>query len=231
MTPGVVIVGAGPAGLAVARTLGDHGVPYTLLERAPQVGAAWRARYDGLRLHTVRWLSDLPGMRIPRRSGRWVSRDGLVGYLESYARGLPVPPELGVEVTRIDRADHGWLLETSAGRREAAEVVLATGYSRTRYLPDWPGRDTFPGPLHHSADYRRPDGYAGLDVLVVGAGNSAAEIAVELARVAARVYLSVRTPPNIVRRDVLGIPSQLMGVALRRVPERLMNLLTAACGA
>jgi putative flavoprotein involved in K+ transport len=224
---GVVIVGAGPAGLAVAATLGRNGVPYSLLERAPSVGAAWRARYDGLRLHTIRWLSGLPGARIPRRYGPWVSRDGMIAYLEEYARGFQVRPELGVEVTRIDRGRAGWLLETSTGRREAAAVVLATGYSRTPHLPDWPGRDSFPGPLSHSTDYRQPAGYSGRHVLVVGAGNSAAEIARELADVGVRVDLSVRTPPNIVRRDTFGVPSQLLGVVLRRAPERLMNPLTA----
>ena len=107
MSGGVVIVGAGPAGLAVAATLGRNGVPYSLLERAPSVGAAWRARYDGLRLHTIRWLSGLPGARIPRRYGPWVSRDGMIAYLEEYARGFQVRPELGVEVTRIDRGRAG----------------------------------------------------------------------------------------------------------------------------
>ena len=93
----------------------------------------------------------------------------------------------------------------------AAAVIVATGYSRTPYLPDWPGRATYPGPLLHSSDYREPSPYAGQHVLVVGAGNSAAEIAVDLVGVAARVELSVRTPPNIVRRDTLGVPSQLLG--------------------
>lgn len=78
---------------------------------------------------------------------------------------------------------------------------MASGYSRTPNLPDWPGRDSFTGPLMHSADYRAPSPYLGWRVLVVGAGNSAAEIAVDLVGAGARVDLSVRTPPNIVRRD------------------------------
>ena len=137
-------------------------------------------------------------------------------------------PELGVEVIRIDR-DHdgaGWRVETSEGARAAGAVVVATGYSRTPFLPDWPGRDAFPGSLVHSADYREPSSYAGHSVLVVGAGNSAAEIAVDLVGAGAQVELSVRTPPNIVRRDTLGVPSQLLGIALKRAPERLMNPLS-----
>ena len=225
MTCGPVIVGAGPAGLAVAATLGRQGVSCVVLERAPSVGAAWQGRYDSLRLHTIRWLSGLPGAPIPRRYGRWVSRDDFVAYLRDYADRFRVRPEFGVEVRRLDPDGENWTLQTSAGPRLASVVVVATGYSRTPHLPDWPGRDTFPGVLVHSADYREPAPYRGRHVLVVGAGNSAAEIAVDLVWVGARVDLAVRTPPNIVRRDTLGVPSQLLGIALKHAPERVMNPL------
>jgi len=117
---------------------------------------------------------------------------------------------------------------TSAGIRRAETVVIATGYSHTPFVPDWPGRESFSGSLHHSSDYREPSAYRDRRVLVVGAGNSAAEIAVELTGVGAEVALSVRTPPNIVRRATLGLPSQLVGVALRRAPEAVMNPVTTA---
>lgn len=220
-----VVVGAGPAGLAVAATLGRQGMPCAVLERAASVGAAWQGRYDSLRLHTVRWLSGLPGAGIPRRYGQWVARDDLLAYLRDYAHRFGVHPEFGVEVTRLDRAGANWRVETSAGPRLASVVIVATGYSRTPHVPDWPGRDEFAGTLLHSTDYREPSPYRGRHVLVVGAGNSAAEIAVDLVGVGARVDLSVRTPPNIVRRDTLGVPSQLLGVALKRAPERVMNPL------
>ncbi len=189
------------------------------------MGAAWQGRYDSLRLHTVRWLSGLPGAGIPRRYGQWVARDDLLAYLRDYAHRFGVHPEFGVEVTRLDRAGANWRVETSAGPRLASVVIVATGYSRTPHVPDWPGRDEFAGTLLHSTDYREPSPYRGRHVLVVGAGNSAAEIAVDLVGVGARVDLSVRTPPNIVRRDTLGVPSQLLGVALKRAPERVMNPL------
>jgi cation diffusion facilitator CzcD-associated flavoprotein CzcO len=224
----VVVIGAGPAGLAAAASLQERGVPCSVLERAPTVGAAWRGRYDSLRLHTVRWLSGLPGTPIPRSYGRWVTRDDLVAYLHEYAASRRIRPELGVEVTRIERdADGaGWMVETTEGSRTASAVVVATGYSRSPYLPDWPGRDAFPGTLIHSADYREPSPYAGWRVLVVGAGNSAAEIAVDMVGTVARVDLAVRTPPNIVRRDTLGVPSQLLGIALKRAPAGVMNPLS-----
>lgn len=220
-----VIVGAGPAGLAVAALLGERGVPYALLERADAVGSSWRSRYDGLRLHTGRRFSGLPGAPIPRNYGMWVGRDDWVSYLDAYADRFRVHPEFGVEVHRIERDSDGWQLETSVGTRRAATVVIATGYSRTPFVPDWAGLPTFPGPFSHSSTYKEPSAYRDQQVLVVGAGNSAAEIAVELAGVATEVLLSVRTPPNIIRRDVLGLPSQVLGIALRRVPEALMNPL------
>lgn len=224
----VVVVGAGAAGLATAAALRERGRAVQVLERADRVGASWAGRYDSLHLHTVRWLSGLPGLPIPRSYGRWVARDDLLQYLATYARKRSVGPELGTTVTRIDRdGTGGWVVRTDRGDRVASRVVVATGYSHTPRRPEWPGVETFPGDVRHSADYREPSPYAGKRVLVVGAGNSATEIALDLLRVGAEVTLSVRTPPNIVRRDAFGVPSQVFGIALKRVPERFMDPLTA----
>ena len=168
MSAQTVVVGAGPAGLAVAAMLGQYGASYTILEKADFVGAAWRDRYDGLRLHTVRWLSAWPGAPIPRRYGPWVRRDDLVAYLEQYAHQFQIRPEFGVEVTRIEREAAKWRLETSAGNREADTVVVTTGCSYTPYVPDWAGRESFAGSLRHSRDYREPSNYRNRRVLVVG---------------------------------------------------------------
>jgi putative flavoprotein involved in K+ transport len=223
-----VIVGAGAAGLAVAATLRRRGIDCDVLERSSSLGSAWAGRYDSLQLHTIRWLSGLPGYPFPRRYGRWVARDDVVRYLQGYANRNQVEPQLGVEVTRVDRDGDGWRVETSAGTRRTPVVVMATSFSNSPFLPDWAVQGGAAQiPLVHSSTYRNPEAYRGKRVLVVGAGNSAAEIAVDLARAGVAVSLSVRTPPNIVRRDTLGVPSQLLGIALRRVPERVMNRLSA----
>ncbi|WP_050515420.1 NAD(P)/FAD-dependent oxidoreductase [Streptomyces rimosus] len=222
----VYVVGGGPGGLATAAALGAHGIRAVVLEKADAVGASWRGHYDRLRLHTTRRLSGLPGLPIPRRFGRWVARDDVVRYLEQYAEHHRLEVATGVEVRRVDRAaDGGWVLHANGGREPAARtVVIATGYNHTPHLPDWPGRDGYPGELLHAGDYRNARPYAGKDVLVIGTGNTGAEIAVDLAEGgAARVRLAVRTAPHIVRRSTAGWPAQATGILVRRLPPRAVD--------
>ncbi len=224
----VYVIGAGPGGLAVAQALRARGIRAVVLERADHVGASWRRHYDRLRLHTTRRLSALPGLPMPRRFGRWVARDDVVRYLEKYADVHQLEIVTGVEVFRVERApDGGWTLHASGGRElTGAAVVVATGHNHTPRLPDWPGRSSFTGELRHAAEYRNAAPYAGRDVLVVGVGNTGAEIAVDLVEGgAARVRLSVRTAPHIVRRSTAGWPAQYNGVLARRLPARLVDRL------
>ena len=221
MSPPVAIVGAGPTGLAVAAVLKQQGVESVLFERSDAIGDSWRRRYARLHLHTVRWLSGLPGLPVSRSAGKWVAKDDYAAYLEAYARHHGLEPRLGVEVQRVDRGEAGWTLRTSAGDAEAPFVVLASGYNAQPRRPGWPGVETLGKRLVHSSDYVEPSPYAGLDVLVVGSGNSGAEIATDVADAgAARVRLSVRTAPIVVRRDTLGVPSQLVGIAVGKLPLR-----------
>jgi putative flavoprotein involved in K+ transport len=221
------VVGAGPSGLAAAAALKQRGADPLVLEAGPALGTAWRERrYDRLRLHTVRSLSGLPGLAIPKAYGRWVARDDFVAYLEAYARRFGIDPRVGSEVRRIERTDGGWRLELADGSLETRRAVVATGYSNVPSLPDWPGREAFAGELLHSADYRSAEPFRGRDVLVVGTGNSGAEIAVDLADGgAARVRLAVRTPPNIVRRERFGVPAQAVGIAFGKLPRRTRDPL------
>ncbi|MFE5809620.1 flavin-containing monooxygenase [Streptomyces sp. NPDC056491] len=231
----VYVIGAGPGGLAAAAALRARGVRAVVVEKSDVVGSSWRGHYDRLRLHTTRRLSALPGLAMPRRFGRWVRRDDVVRYLEKYAEFHELELVTGVEVTRIDPAgpdregEGGWTLHATGGRElAAAAVVIATGYNHTPALPDWPGRDAYEGRLLHAADYRNPQPYAGQDVLVVGVGNTGAEIAVDLVEGgAARVRLAVRTAPHILRRSTAGWPAQRSGILVRRLPKRLVDRLGA----
>ncbi|AYN40795.1 NAD(P)/FAD-dependent oxidoreductase [Streptomyces dangxiongensis] len=225
----VYVIGAGPGGLAAAHALRARGVRAVVLERSDRVGASWRRHYDRLRLHTTRRLSALPGLAIPRRFGRWVARDNVVRYLEKYAEHHRLEIVTGVEVHRVERTGDGtgWLLHASGGRElTGTAVVVATGHNHTPRVPDWPGRRTYTGEFLHAGEYRAAGPYAGRDVLVVGIGNTGAEIAVDLVEGgAARVRLAVRTAPHILRRSTLGWAAQYTGVLVRRLPVRLVDRL------
>ncbi|MFJ2090133.1 flavin-containing monooxygenase [Streptomyces sp. NPDC087901] len=223
----VYVIGGGPGGLAAAAALREQGVRAVVLEKSGDVGASWRGHYDRLHLHTTRRWSALPGLAMPRRFGRWVSRDDVVRYLEKYVEHHGLEVVTGVEVSRIDRAadGSGWRLTATGGRELTGRaVVVATGYNHTPRIPDWSGRDTFTGELLHASDYRNPAPYAGKDVLVVGVGNTGAEIAVDLVEGgASRVRLAVRTVPHIVRRSTAGWPAQATGILVRRLPVALVD--------
>ncbi|WP_406285223.1 flavin-containing monooxygenase [Streptomyces sp. NBC_00209] len=223
----VYVIGGGPGGLAAAAALRARGVRAVVLEKSGTVGASWRGHYDRLHLHTTRRWSALPGLPMPRKFGRWVARDNVVRYLEKYAEHHELEVITGVEVSRIDRAADGtgWRLSASGGRELTGRaVVVATGFNHTPRLPDWPGRETFTGDLLHASDYRSPAPYAGKDVLVVGVGNTGAEIAVDLVEGgASRVRLAVRTVPHLVRRSTAGWPAQATGILVRRLPVALVD--------
>src|SRR5262249_13657311 len=223
--PVIVVIGAGPAGLASAAMLQHHGNDVLVFERGV-VGASWTTRYDRLHLHTVRWLSCLPGDRIPRAFGKWPSRDRVVEYLERYADHHDLDVRTETEVERVDRFNGAWNVVMGNDTMHARRVVVACGHSNVPHLPNWPG--AFRGTIVHSADYRNPTRYAGQRVLVVGAGNSGAEIAVDLVEGGAtEVFLAVRTPPSIVRRDTLGLPTQALGIATAHLPVPVVDRIAA----
>jgi cation diffusion facilitator CzcD-associated flavoprotein CzcO len=216
-----VVLGAGPAGLAVAGSLASRGRTATIIEKAHDLAASWRTHYDRLRLHTVKEKSALPGLPFPRDYPRYVAREQMVRYLESYAAHFGIAPRLGCEATAIARDDRGgWEVATAAGDRlHAWTVVVATGANAWPREPALPGRERFRGAITHSRDYRRASDWVGRRVLVIGMGNTGAEIALDLAEHGVATTLSVRSPVNIVYREVLGRPTQLTALMLDRLPE------------
>lgn len=226
-----VVVGAGPGGLAMAAELARIGVPAVVLEQANRVGARWPGHYDRLHLHTARTLSSLPFTAIPRREGRWVTRDAFANYLSEYASIHRLDVRFGVQVTSVNRvADGRWTVEWTStsghglvpgeihGTVVAPLVVVATGYNHTPYVPPWPGLDAYEGRVIHSSAYRNPHDLGAQAALVVGPGNSGGEIAADLAEAGVRVMLAIRTPPNIVRRQVGGVPGQVLAIAIKPLP-------------
>ncbi len=224
MDADVLVVGAGPAGLAVAACLRARGVDTLVVDRGEAVGDSWRARYDRLHLHTPRVQSSLPGLRIPARFGRWVAKDDMAEYMRLYAQRHGIRPRLRTEVRRLERDGSLWTAVTDDGQVTARQVVLATGYSRSPVRPRWPGQEGFAGVVIHASEYRSPSPYVGQDVLVVGAGNTGAEIAADLAESgAATVRLSIRTPPNVIPRQLGPVPTGLLAIPMEYSPAWLVD--------
>jgi indole-3-pyruvate monooxygenase len=217
----VLVVGAGPAGLAAAACLKQRGIDALVLEAAPALGDAWRRHYDRLRLHTVKQQSHLPGMPFAKELPRYPSRADVVAYLEAYAAHFGIAPRTNEAVRAVRAAegeDAGFVVESARGVHRARAVVLAAGLNRVPNPDRLPGQDAFRGLLMHSAHYRNGDAFAGKPVLVVGAGNSGAEIALDLAERGARPTMAVRSPVNIVPRDFLGMPMQLTSIRVSKLP-------------
>ncbi len=214
----VVVVGAGPAGLATAACLRARGVPFVVLERASAVASSWRNHYERLHLHTVKRHSALPMAPFPDEAPRYPSRDEVVAYLDAYARRFEIAPRFGELVRRIRPGE----VETAARTYPARAVVVCTGYNRVPHVPAWPGE--LGGPVVHSSAYRNGAPYKGKRVLVVGSGNSGAEIALDLWEHGAQPTLSIRGPVHVVPREVFGIPAQITSLYLfSRLPPRVAD--------
>ncbi|MCX4573274.1 NAD(P)/FAD-dependent oxidoreductase [Streptomyces sp. NBC_01571] len=217
----VIIIGGGPGGLSVRHMLHKFGLTTLLIERGAGVGARWSEHWDSVRLNSGRGISSLPGHRIPRQYGPWVSRDNFVQYLTQYSQMSGDPIEFGASVTRVDQAGRDWVVKTSAGEYSGTAVVLATGLNGPAFVPEWAREGDFKGELVHVTQYKNSAPYAGRDVLVVGTGASAHDIALDLVNGGAgKVRVSVRTPPILAPKRMLGFSS----AALTYVTKHYLKL-------
>lgn len=218
--PRVLIIGGGAAGLSMAGALAGKGIPATVLDQADRIGDSWARRYESLRLHTVRRFSGLARYPIPKHLPRYLSKDEYAAYLNAYAQALGLDVRLGEHVSGVrplpEGPAEGWEVTTSRGTSHGKAIVIATGQHSEPRMPSFEGMGTFPGQVLHSARYTSGAEFRGCRTLVIGLGNSGAEIAADLAaQGASSVSVSVRTVPPIVTREMLGlIPIQLMGIAL-----------------
>jgi putative flavoprotein involved in K+ transport len=200
----LIVVGAGQAGLATAHEAVRRGVRPLVLEAADQPGGAWPHHYDSLTLFSPARFSALPGRPMPGDGDRYPRRDEVVAYLRDYARNLDADLRLGHRVTKVDRDGDGLTVTSADGTRfRTPALVAATGGFSRPHRPALPGMDTFTGTVLHSSEYRSPAPWAGRRVVVVGGGNSAVQIAAELAATA-RVTLASRAPIAWVGQRPLG---------------------------
>jgi putative flavoprotein involved in K+ transport len=189
-----LVIGAGQAGLAASYFLKRAGFHFVVLEAGGTPTGSWPHYYESLQLFSPARYSSLPGYPFPGSPDRYPHRDEVCAYLQSYADHFQFPIHFQQEVTHIKRMEAGFQVHTRGGESyQARTIIAATGPFRQPALPIFPGQETFGGQILHSAAYLRPDRFAGQRVLIVGAGNSAVQIGVELARVA-QVTLTSRRP-------------------------------------
>jgi cation diffusion facilitator CzcD-associated flavoprotein CzcO len=214
--------------LGVGAALARLGIRPLLLDRDSEVGGTWARRYDRLHLHTVRRFSGLPYHQLSRTQPRYVPTKSYARYLADYARHFALDVRLGQPVQRVRRGDAGWTVETDREWRSRA-VVIATGRHNVPRLPQWPGAEDFRGRLLHSHEYSSGHMFAGTHALVIGIGNSGAEIAADLVESgAAQVSIAVRTPPPITSREIGGVPVQLLGMLFAPFPPAFVDRLGLA---
>ena len=199
-----------------------------VLERGAAPGHKWSSHYDRLHVNTSTLTSFLPGRRVPLRHGRWPSKDELATYYRGYAAEQRVEVWTKVEALRVEPGDREspWRVVSTVGPIASRYVVIATSKDRSPRLPRWPGMEDFTPVVLHTSEYGNGRPFAGRDVLVVGGGNSALDICLDLLEHEARtISLSLRTPPHIVRRSTFGVPNDVLALAVHRLPVPIIDRL------
>jgi len=222
-----LIIGASISGLASAACLQKKNVEHIIIEKQGQIASPWRNHYDRLHLHTSKRFSHLPYKKMAGAYPRYPSRLQVIEYLEEYQREFNINPIFNREATSIKRADGHWITTAGEDTFRSKYLIMATGaYGRPKPV-QFKGMETFPGRILHSYDYRTGQEFKGQHVLVVGFGNSACEIAIDLYEQGAIPSMSVRSPVNVIARDILGIPILEISLLLSHLSPRVADTLSA----
>ena len=218
-----LIIGASISGLACASALKKSGIDYIIIEKENQVASPWRNHYERLHLHTNKGISNLPFKKFGRKIPRYPSRLEVISYLESYQEEFNINPELNTEANSVRKEGDQWITETNNGVILSKHVIVATGAFGKPKSIGFKGMETFPGKIIHSYGYKTGRDFKGKKVLVVGFGNSACEIAIDLYEQGAMPSMSVRSPVNMVPRDILGIPILQLSLVMSRLPAKIAD--------
>lgn len=222
-----LVIGGSISGLSVSASLQKQGLEYTLIERQSQIATPWRNHYDRLHLHTNKRVSNLPFKKFDSRIPRYPAREQVVNYLEDYQRAFNIQPVFNTEAKSIRKENDYWITETNNGTYKSKYVVMATGAFGNPRPVAFKGMENFPGKIIHSSQYKTGEDFKGQKVLVVGFGNSACEIAIDLYEQGAIPAMSVRSAVNIIPRDVAGIPILELAQLMSRLPPRLADTINA----
>jgi putative flavoprotein involved in K+ transport len=219
-----VIIGGGQAGLTAGYYLAKNGRPFVILDANERVGDAWRKRWDSLRLFTPARFSRLPGLRFPAPAWSFPTKDELADYLEAYAVQFELPVRTGISVDALTKSDGRFVVSAGEHRFEAENVVVATGAHQIPRVPGF-APDLDPGVVQlHSSAYRNPSQLQEGDVLLVGAGNSGAELAAELSRTHQVWLAGPKTGEIPVRHGTL--PARLAFRVFRFMGHRVLRVDT-----
>ena len=222
-----LIVGASIAGLASAGCLGVAGIDYIIIEKHAAVVTPWRNHYERLHLHTNKKLSHLPYRKFKSDIPRYPSRLQVVEYMDDYQEEFDINPFFNTEAKSIYRESDHWITETNSGNFRSKNIIMATGaYGLPRKI-NFRGMESFPGKIIHSSGFKNALEFKNQRVLVVGFGNSACEIAINLYEQGASPALSVRSAVNVLPRDIFGIPVLQLGLLMSNLPPRMADKMNA----
>ena len=221
----VVVIGAGQSGLATGYHLAKRGVSFVILDENERVGDVWRKRWDSLRLFTPAQYDSLDGLPFPAADFSFPTKDEMADYLETYAKTFNLPVRTGVHVSRIARHNDGFLIETDGGPLTAKQVVVAMSSFQKPRIPAFAGELAPDITQLTSYEYRNRSALREGDVLVVGAGNSGAEIALDVAP-KHRVFLSGRTVGQVPFRIESRLARVLIPLIFRVVFHRVLTIRT-----
>ncbi len=226
-----LIIGAGPSGLAIAARLNKAGMQYVILEQSDKIASKWHQHYDRLHLHTVKELSSLPFLDFPEHYPQYISKFQLIEYYNSYIEKFQINPEYNSTVISVEKFNNSWSVECANGKKYIAKnVIIACGLNRVPKIPTWKGLDLFKGEIVHASNYKNAKPFMGKKVLVVGMGNTGAELALDLAEHKIDVSISVRSEIAIVPRDFLGRSVQLTANKLSKLPHLIGDWIGSLSG-
>lgn len=200
-----IVIGGGQAGLASGFHLQKKGLRFLILEASNQIGGSWPRYYDSLKLFSPASVSSLPGMKFPGTQDRYPKRDEVIQYLQEYKNKFQLPVLINQRVDLIEKNKLGFIIRTVTGDIfQARTIINATGSFNNPFIPKIKGREVFQGKTLHSSEYQNTLPFHNKRVIVIGGGNSAVQIAVELSEVS-KTTLSVRQPIKFVKQRLLGL--------------------------
>jgi hypothetical protein len=222
-----LIIGSSLSGLATAACLQQQHIEFIIIEKQNEVAAPWRNHYERLHLHTSKRFSHLPFKKFNSKIPRYPARQQVVDYMDEYRKEFDINPAFNTEAIAIKKEGIYWITETTKGVFRSNYLIMATGAFGKPRAVSFKGMETFPGKICHSYQYKTGKDFKAQKVLVVGFGNSACEIAIDLYEQGAIPSMAVRSAVNVVPRDVFGIPVLELSILMRRLSPRFVDTITA----